>query len=695
MVDTDWAPTDREYIKDYVHTLEGVYTADIITFNTIADKGAIKDIARALDISKAEADEITKRFDTEESSLREEYPELFYYVDIVKGTIVSIGSHPAGVVISPVSLDDNMGLITLTTNEHPVTMINMKEVDSLNYVKLDILGLDNVEIINEASKMAGLERLTPDNTPDDVDVWMDIRDNSTFIFQWESPNASGYLKSLFSDETVSRIKERNPNFSFIDLFSVGNGAIRPAGASYRDQLAKGIYRDNGHKALNDFLAPTLGYCIEENQLVSTIDGKKPIKDICEGDIVYTENGTNTVFKKVYMGKKETLVIETPVNTIKCTNDHKILTDSGWVKAEDINIGDCVAYRVGNESDKDYSHNKLKLIAYIIGDGMITNANSVGFISANPDVANNFKNIVESEFNNLTASITERGSRVNNIPLYLCNVKYKNHSKKTNELTLYLREIGLKHDNGGCSARSKFIPEFIFSLNEECLLSFLGAFTDTDSCIKNGNKKILSFKTSSHDVALGLKEIGRLLGYKFYINHDTNTDSYSVNATNVSSLLAKLYDYSIKVRKTYTLESLESTKTGSYSCINKSVVINILRKNKISLKKISNILNINLYSKSKHISIDNVKRINEIYAVFPDYLLNDKVIWVDVKEKYDSGVANVYDIEVENEHNFVCQDIIVHNCVYQEQIIEFLHSFCGFTMGEADIVRRGFARLLAC
>ena len=267
MVDTDWAPTDREYIKDYVHTLEGVYTADIITFNTIADKGAIKDIARALDISKAEADEITKRFDTEESSLREEYPELFYYVDIVKGTIVSIGSHPAGVVISPVSLDDNMGLITLTTNEHPVTMINMKEVDSLNYVKLDILGLDNVEIINEASKMAGLERLTPDNTPDDVDVWMDIRDNSTFIFQWESPNASGYLKSLFSDETVSRIKERNPNFSFIDLFSVGNGAIRPAGASYRDQLAKGIYRDNGHKALNDFLAPTLGYLVYQEQII--------------------------------------------------------------------------------------------------------------------------------------------------------------------------------------------------------------------------------------------------------------------------------------------------------------------------------------------------------------------------------------------------------------------------------------------
>ena len=34
-------------------------------------------------------------------------------------------------------------------------------------------------------------------------------------------------------------------------------------------------------------------------------------------------------------------------------------------------------------------------------------------------------------------------------------------------------------------------------------------------------------------------------------------------------------------------------------------------------------------------------------------------------------------------------------VYQEQIIDFLHKFCGYTMGQADIVRRHFAKFLAC
>ena len=87
------------------------------------------------------------------------------------------------------------------------------------------------------------------------------------IFQWESQSATQYLKQLFSEETIARIKEGNKNLSYMDLLSIGNGAIRPAGESYRDKLAQGIYQDNGHKALNDFLAPTLGYLVYQEQII--------------------------------------------------------------------------------------------------------------------------------------------------------------------------------------------------------------------------------------------------------------------------------------------------------------------------------------------------------------------------------------------------------------------------------------------
>ena len=82
-----------------------------------------------------------------EINASKEYSDIFEYVDIVNGTIVSIGTHPCGMVVSPIPLDENMGLCSLSTTNKPVSMINMKEIDGLNFVKLDILGLDNIEII--------------------------------------------------------------------------------------------------------------------------------------------------------------------------------------------------------------------------------------------------------------------------------------------------------------------------------------------------------------------------------------------------------------------------------------------------------------------------------------------------------------------------------------------------------------------
>lgn len=271
-VDTDWSPSQRETVKNHVFNIDGVYCSDIITFNTIALKGAVKDVARALEYEVSIAEEINKQIDGNESEMREKYPDIFEYVDIVNGTIVSIGSHPCGSVVSPVPLDENMGLCSLSTSDKPVSMINMKEIDSLNYVKLDILGLDNIEIINETCKLANIDRLIPENIDDkDEKVWKDIVNNSTFIFQWESESGQAYLKKLFSDETINKIKQKNSNFNYIDLLSVGNGAIRPAGASYRNELANGEFHDNGHESLNELLAPTLGYLVYQEQVLQFLN----------------------------------------------------------------------------------------------------------------------------------------------------------------------------------------------------------------------------------------------------------------------------------------------------------------------------------------------------------------------------------------------------------------------------------------
>jgi DNA polymerase-3 subunit alpha len=187
---------------------------------------------------------------------------------MIKGVIVSIGSHPAATICSPVTLEDNIGTLSLKTNTHPVVVLNMKEIDSLNFVKLDLLGLANVEIINKTCDLIGMKRITADRIDYNNDaVWQDIMKHPIGIFQFESDFAHSYLKDIFRPEVLEKIKEKNPKLNYLDLMSMANGAIRPAGKSYRAALSNGEFNDNGHEALNNFLASTNGFLVYQEQII--------------------------------------------------------------------------------------------------------------------------------------------------------------------------------------------------------------------------------------------------------------------------------------------------------------------------------------------------------------------------------------------------------------------------------------------
>ena len=267
-IDTDFPPSRINEVKQYIFNKHGLYCSDIVTFNTIALKGAIRDVGRALEMPLDEVGQICNTVEQDEAKCRAKYPELFKYVDIVNGCVVSVGNHPCGLVVSPHSIDDCMGLFTTSTDDVPISQINMKEVDLQNYVKLDLLKLDTIELINETCKLAGIERLTPDNVDiNDKAVWDSIRDDTTAIFQWEGTTGDRYIKQLLSESNIQKFKTLNPNIDYMTLLSIGNGAIRPAGASYRDDLANGVIRKSGNAAIDEFMKPTFGYLVFQCQII--------------------------------------------------------------------------------------------------------------------------------------------------------------------------------------------------------------------------------------------------------------------------------------------------------------------------------------------------------------------------------------------------------------------------------------------
>ena len=326
-IDTDYSGKDRETVKQFLlrdkMNLPNIRSAEIITFNTIAMKGAIRDVCRALYKDRADinylqtANLICKEVELHENEIRKKYPEVFKYVDIVNGTIVSIGTHPSGVLISDLPIEQTVGLCSVSTSDYPVSMINMKELDDLMYVKLDILGLDNIGVINDTCKMLGIERLTPDNTDmEDMNVWKSIRDDTTLIFQWESDSAQHYLKQFMSDQTLEIARPKIPNFSMLKWMSFGNGLLRPACASFRDSVARGEFYDNGFDALNEFLSPEAGRIAMQETIMQFL-----VK-FCGYSAAESDNVRRAIAKKK---GTETLLPEIEKRFIEYSSEHYDIT----------------------------------------------------------------------------------------------------------------------------------------------------------------------------------------------------------------------------------------------------------------------------------------------------------------------------------------------------------------------------------
>ncbi|MEM6699555.1 MAG: OB-fold nucleic acid binding domain-containing protein, partial [Bacteroidota bacterium] len=76
---------------------------------------------------------------------------------------------------------------------------------------------------------------------------------------------------------------------------------------------------------------------------------------------------------------------------------------------------------------------------------------------------------------------------------------------------------------------------------------------------------------------------------------------------------------------------------------------------------------------------------------PKTAQNLKVRWDEIVSIESVGKELVYDITVEGIHNFVGNNIILHNCVYQEQVMLLSQKLADFTKGQADMLRKGMGK----
>lgn len=287
-IDIDCVESDRPAIFQHITGRFGAdKTARVASFGTMQSKGVIDDVGRALAIRwtkghpdagvikgyhpldggqgyyKDDSDSnpwslpniarIKNEFDSDPEKTKKKYPEIFYYYDGLIDTKISQSVHPAGMVISPITLADNFGVFD-KDNENCL-MLDMENIhDYTGLAKYDFLILKTVQVIRDTCRY--LNRPYPKTHEidwNDEDVWADMIRNPSGIFQFEG---------AFAFESLKRFVPK----SIFDM-SIVTACIRPSGSSYRDKLLARVPHKNPSEIIDELLSENLGYLIYQEDTI--------------------------------------------------------------------------------------------------------------------------------------------------------------------------------------------------------------------------------------------------------------------------------------------------------------------------------------------------------------------------------------------------------------------------------------------
>ena len=214
--DTDFCQERRGEVIEYVMRKYGTdHVAQIATFGTMAARGAIRDVGRALNFSFAETDVVAKLVPTTlHITLKdalESVPKLkeMYDTDArihtlldtamsLEGMPRNTSTHAAGVVITA---DPVYTYVPLSTNDNTVvTQYTMTTIEELGLLKMDFLGLRNLTVIRDAEQQIQTQNpgFSIDHIPDnDKETFAMLAEGKTQgVFQLESAGMTGVCVSM-------------------------------------------------------------------------------------------------------------------------------------------------------------------------------------------------------------------------------------------------------------------------------------------------------------------------------------------------------------------------------------------------------------------------------------------------------------------------------------------------------------------
>lgn len=353
--------------------------------------------------------------------------------------------------------------------------------------------------------------------------------------------------------------------------------------------------------------PRVGKPVGQFTLLQRDDGLRiAIKDIKEGDYILTDKGRyKKVLRKYYQGLMDVYTIRTSgYREVIAEGSHPFLTTEGWKEAKDLRITDTLA-TVETREDNGISIplEEARLIGYILGDGCVVR-NQCNITCAD-----------EVQLQDMINCANKLGFNY-----HIFKYKRKETYKLLTRFSLSkgvnsVRDWCKKHNLSNKNSYTKRIPDIIFRANKEVIGNFIGAYIACDGSVYKSSDRTdirLEIGSVSEDLLMDVNHLLNRLGIRCYIRKC------------VSNRVTK------RQGNTYTHYKLRTCGQDD------------------------------MYRLSKVVPIYGEKQSKLLNGVIPKVNF-DPVYMIDpISSIEKSGVEECYCLEVEDDHTFTANDIIVHN-----------------------------------
>ncbi|MDY7003204.1 MAG: DNA polymerase III subunit alpha [Cyanobacteriota bacterium] len=700
-IDTDFCIDRRDEVIQYVTGKYGKENvAQIITFNRLTSKAVLKDVARVLEIPYAESDRMAKLIPVSRGKptklkvmVGDETPciefkqaydtdlKVRHWVDMairIEGTNKTFGVHAAGVVISSQPLDE---VVPLQRNGEgaTITQYSMEELESLGLLKMDFLGLRNLTTIQKAVNLINKNQgvcLDPDQLPleerkavhirakgkikklpEDIQKTYQLFNNGELegIFQVESEG----MKQIVRDLKPSGIEDIS---SILALYRPGplDAGLIPDFINRKHGKAKIEY---DHPLLESILQETYGVlCLPAGTPINRPDGSvTPIEKIEAGDRVLSSDGKTAwsaeISQKWSSGKKEIVKISlSSGTTFFAGKNHRFLTPEGDKRACELKSEATSVYEQWSISrnTKTLPKGSAYILGLLVSSGELTL--SVPQLPCPSQdcaiwVADRIVQIWGSE------------------PQSYCNGSWYASLPLNAQLTQFLNDL-----YGGqtwkVGADRKHLPGDFLEYCERDRIELLRGLWDSEGCY---DSKLVYLRSSSEKL---LQQAGILLS-SLKINY-----TYRKNAVWVSDLAR----FKQSLGQSFFPGKPYADAKENYAPIPS-----------LNFKRHLTPLLAALEDRTPNTSIatqfqDELRSWDKFYRQNYEstYLQDLRPVYVVSVEEW--GEAECFDLEMEDQSSpyFLVRGVVAHNC-YQEQIMKTAQDLAGYSLGQADLLRRAMGK----